>query len=59
MDQPTARLLRIRAGATGAARPMYQGSSSGSTWCRPRRVVDRTSSTSGQSSPVCWFTSAR
>jgi anti-anti-sigma factor len=37
---------------------MYQGSSSGRIWCSPRRVVDKTSSTAGQSSPVCWVTSA-
>ena len=51
--------LKARAGAGGWARRTYQGSSSGSTWCRPRRVVDSTSSTAGQSSPVCWVTSAR
>ncbi len=44
---------------TGRARPMYQGSSSGRAWCSPRRVVDRTSSTAGQSSPHFCLTSAR
>jgi len=50
---------RYGGGGTGLARPMYQGSSSGKTWCIPRRVVDKTSSTAGQSSPLCCLTSAR
>src|SRR6185437_8709568 len=43
----------------GAGRPMYQGLSSGSVCRSPCRVVDKTSVTSGQSSPVCWVISAR
>src|SRR6202034_2115001 len=38
----------------GCGRPMYQGVSSGSVRLWPCRVVDSTSATWGQSSPVCW-----
>ena len=43
----------------GWGRPMYQGLSSGRVWLCPLRAVESTSATSGQSSPVCWVTSAR
>ena len=52
-------VIRGIAGGGAGAFPMYQGSSSGRPWYRPDRVVARTSSTAGQSSPVCWVTSAR
>ena len=57
----TAMVMALACGIRGSgwARPMYHGRSSGRVWCRPRRVVDKTSSTAGQSSPVCWVTSAR
>ncbi len=59
MGAPAATALAIGAGRGGCGRPMYQGLSSGSVWLSPCRVVDRTSVTSGQSSPVRWVISAR
>ena len=55
-----AMLAALSMGARGGCgRPMYQGLSSGRAWLWPWRVVDSTSATSGQSSPLDWVISAR
>ena len=59
LGAPGADLAIAECTRGGWGRPMYQGLSSGSVCRSPCRVVDSTSVTSGQSSPVCWVISAR